>query len=177
MSTSMSITIELPSEYHDWLQKVADRCNLSPGEVVQLQLVAQAHAASLGKNGTAALPRLADSASGKPSDDDTARKGEASVMDMLNDARDRLDRWEEKRKKLDGDNSRLEALRRRLDAVRGDAGAAGDFGPERSGTSSTTLIQQAMSRIQSIHADPSSASNPSSDKDDDEPTSMFELAD
>lgn len=176
MSTSMSITIELPSEYHDWLQQVADRCNLSPGEVVQLQLVAQAHAADLGKNGTAALPTLADSGSEKASDDDSSRKGEASVMDMLNDARDRLDRWEEKRKKLGGENTRLEALRRRLDAVRGDAGDSSDFGPERSGTSSTTLIQQAMSRIESIHAD-TSAANSSSDKDDDEPTSMFELAD
>ncbi|PEN13852.1 hypothetical protein CRI94_07255 [Longibacter salinarum] len=170
MSSSTSVTIQLSKDHHDWLQRVAERCNLSPSGVVELQVLAQAHLADLRESGTAALPALDSSAQ---QDDPSLPEEDASVMDMLNSARDRLDRWEKKRQQVDGQNSRLEALRRRLDAVRGSAEAS-DFGPKRTSKSSTTLIQQALARIQSIHS-PSAKSN--SVDTEGAPTSMFDIAD
>lgn len=165
---SKSVTIELSDEHHAWLQRVAERANLQPEEVLRLQLVAQAHITDLNKGGTAALPGLDDDAS---QDESTLVDDDASVMDMLSNARDRLNEWEERRESMKGKNSRLEALRRRLDEIGADAGDL-DLGPQVE-SSSPTLIQQAMSRIESIQAE----SLDRDEDDEDRPTSMFEMAD
>jgi hypothetical protein len=144
MPKSTSITIELSAEHHDWLQRVADRCNLSP------------------------LPRLH-----RPEADQLQSDEEdASVMDMLSSARERLDAWEEKRQQVSQENTRLDALRRRLESIRASSGSS-DLGPQRQTDSSTTLIQQALARIQSVHRSPSEAEEVSGDQ---VPTSMFEIA-
>jgi hypothetical protein len=165
---SKSVTIELSDEHHAWLQRVAERANLQSGEVLRLQLVAQAHITDLNKGATAALPGLDDDASQYES---TLADDDASVMDMLSNARDRLNEWEERRDSMKGKNSRLEALRRRLNEIGADAGDL-NLGPQVE-SSSPTLIQQAMSRIESIQAE----SLDRDEDDEDRPTSMFEMAD
>lgn len=165
---SRSVTIELSDEHHAWLQQVAERANLQPGEILRLQLVAQANIADLNEGGTAALPGLnEDGSGGEPSMSDD----NASVMDMLSDARDRLNKWEERRESMKGKNSRLEALRRRLNEIGADAGDL-SLSPQVE-SSSTTLIQQAMSRIESIQAESLDGEQDSEDR----PPSMFEMAD
>lgn len=93
-------------------------------------------------------------------------------MDMLSSARERLDAWEEKRQQVSQENTRLDALRRRLESIRASSGTS-DLGPKRQSDSSTTLIQQALARIQSVHRSPSAAEEVSGDQ---VPTSMFEIA-
>ncbi|HHP7239449.1 hypothetical protein [Longibacter sp.] len=168
MPKSTSVTIELPAEHHDWLERVADRCNLSPGEVLQLQVLARANIAELSRGGSAALPRLNRPEMDQPQSD----ADDASVMDMLSSARDRLDAWEEKRQQISTENPRLDALRRRLESIRASSGTS-DLGPQRQSGSSTTLIQQALARIQSVHTSESAAEEVSGDQ---VPTSMFEIA-
>jgi hypothetical protein len=146
---------------------VAERANVGPGEILRLQVVAQAHIADLNEGGTAALPGVDDEADG----DSSVSDDDASVMDMLSDARDRLNEWEERRESMKGKNSRLEALRRRLDEIGADFGDLG-LSPQVA-SSSTTLIQQAMSRIESIQTE----SHDGEEDTDDRPTSMFEMAD
>jgi len=165
---SRSLTIQLSDEHHAWLQRVAERANLQPGEVIRLQVVAQAHIADLNEGGTAALPKLKEDSplSEAPSTDD-----DASVMDMLSNARDRLNEWEERRESMKGKNTRLEALRRRLDKIGAGSRDAG-LSPQVE-SSSTALIQQAMSRIASIQADSTNANR----DEENRPTSMFEMAD
>jgi hypothetical protein len=97
---------------------------------------------------------------------------DASVMDMLSSARERLDAWEEKRQRVSQENTRLDALRRRLESIRASSGTS-DLGPQRQSDSSTTLIQQALAGIQSVHRSPSATEDGSGDQ---VPTSMFEIA-
>lgn len=174
MSKKQSVTLDLTEEQFAWLRQVAERANLKPAEVLRLQLVAQAHAADLDQGGTAALPGLGgDTPSADASDEESGGKTQDSVMDMLSSARDRLNKWEKRRETMEGRIPRLEALRRRLEDVGADTSRL-NLGPERT-SSSTTLIQQAMSRIRSVEAAPESRENDADDAN--EATSMFEIAD
>lgn len=164
---SRSVTIQLSDEHHAWLQRVAERANLQPDEVIRLQLVAQAHIADLNEGGTAALPKLKED---PPLSESPSTNDDASVMDMLSHARDRLNEWEERRESVKGKNTRLEALRRRLDKIGAESGDV-VLGPQVE-SSSTALIQQAMSRIVSIQAEHTDANR----DEEDPPTSMFEMA-
>lgn len=174
MSKNQSVTLELTEEQYAWLHQVAERANLEPAEVLRLQLVAQAQSADLGQGGTAALPSLGRNT---PSADapraESGDQAQDSVMDMLSSARDRLNKWEKRRETMEGKIPRLEALRRRLEDIGADTSRL-NLGPERT-SSSTTLIQQAMSRIRSVEAAPNSGTDATEDAN--EATSMFEIAD
>jgi len=173
MSKDHSVTLELTGEQYAWLQQIAERANLEPAEVLRLQLVAQAHASDLAQGGTAALPGLRrDTPSAGASGRESGDQAQDSVMDMLSSARDRLNKWEERRETMEGKIPRLEALRRRLEDIGADTSRL-NLGPEQT-SSSTTLIQQAMSRIRSVEAAPTTSEEEPEDAK--EATSMFELA-
>lgn len=175
MARSEPFTIQLPPDQIQWLKEVAERANLPPGEVISLQIVAQAYVSEIvGEDGrpTFGIPdsvRPPEVPDASTEDDEES----ASVMDMLSNARDRLDEWERKKKNASGSSDRINALRQRLDDIRRRKGGDSEFGP-MTPESESTLIQQALNKIE--EATQRSRSRRTSE-DSDTPTSMFEIAD
>lgn len=177
MARSEPFTIQLPPDQIQWLKEVAERANLPPGEVISLQIVAQAYVAEVigespgpafGVPDSARPPELPEASLEQESEDESA-----SVMDMLSDARDRLDEWERKKQNASGRSDRTDALRQRLDDIRRRKKGGSEFGP-MSPDSESTLIQQALNKIE--EATRQSKKQRTND-DEDTPTSMFEIAD
>lgn len=150
MSSGNSITITLPPEEAKWLRWAADACNLTPQEIVSLQILAQRH--------------VEDLTIGDASEEES--EGRRTVFDALKEAHERLDDLNEKRERSASTTDRMNALRSRLDDIQKRRKTSiGRLNPEKA-RSAETLIREVLDRMAEVSGDGASST-----------TSMFEIAD